>query len=487
VADRTAPNILWLKGFPGSGKTAIAWSLVTEASAGPHFFFRRDNSHNSTTSALWFTVAAHLAASRPMFGKLAVDSVQKLESKATAPTASDIFSQLIFDALTRTCGTAEDTSCLIVVDGIDECVGLDGGERELRSLLGTLCQWRRLSPHLKLLITSRNEHLIVQDLQAISYNIELDLGGKDASDDIHLFLENGFRQIKELHPRSLALLEQWPADGVIEEVTRRAGGLFIWAETLLRFLRDDPEKRLARILNGDMGTKGLIHELYQKILEISFLQAPEARDTNDIRTVLGAIILSPTPLTFQQYVDFVLPNIGVPSSTFDDICRRLGSVLDDGGGLQDIVQFHHQSFIDFLLLPSCPPDLQIDMHNQRINITEAYLRTLRARLSFNICHLESSCVSNSELVDLAERKRQHIPPDLSYSSVRWADHLGAISGGPAPPSLHQQISDFLKTKFLFWLEVCSLNDGMDDCVAQLEILRVWSKVGLSFCISRCQC
>ncbi|KAJ6576163.1 WD40-repeat-containing domain protein [Mycena vulgaris] len=465
VADLDAPNILWLHGFPGSGKTSIAWSLVPERSPGPHFFFRGDDIRDSTTSALWFTIAAHLAKTQPMFGRFAVENVEKDKSL----NSPEIFNHLISHPLKRL-ESMENIPSLFVVDAIDECGRIDG-DRELQALLLSLMEWVHLPRHLKLVITSRYEHVIAEALKPISRAIEVDLRGERASKDIQLFLEDGFRKLAGRYHRSL---QHWPAPGVVETLTERAGGLFIWAETLLRFLEHDTEKRLARILNdGDLGTKGLIYKLYRRILDMSFLAAPETPDTGDIQNVLGAIMLSPAPLTFKEYVDCVMPNIEVPGSTFDDICRRLRPVLDNDAP-NDLVRFHHQSFPDFLVSRSCPPVLCIELQTQRTRITEAYLRTLRTRLSFNICNLDSSHILNDAVADLPTRIKRHIPDALSHASVRWTDHLAAIHADPLPPSIKAHIQHLFETNFFYWLEVCSLTGHMDECVGQLSNLKDWA-------------
>ncbi|KAJ7121660.1 hypothetical protein C8R44DRAFT_877041 [Mycena epipterygia] len=463
ATDLNASNNLWLTGYPGAGKTTLSFSLLDSLPEPRcHFFFCADN-RESTPSALWLTIASRLSRLNVLFGKFAVENMEK--GKA------EIFRHLISDPLGRI-GTS--LRLVVVVDAIDECVGItdqDYGETE--ALLNSLIQWSHLPPGLKLIVTSRNDHAIARVLQPISRHLELELNGQNTSDDIRLFLETGFRKIKSRHARTLAQLEQWPEPGVIEELTQDTGGLFIWPETLLRFLEHDSEKRLARIRKGDMGSEGRIFVLYQRILDISFLQTPERPDLGDILAVLGAIISSPTPLTFQEYVHGVMPHIRVSASTFDDICRRLRSVLDNDAP-DDIVRFHHKSFVDFLLSPSfqCPPELRLDMQEQQIKITAAYLRTLQDRLGFNICKLESSYELHNNVPDLADRIEKHIPAYLSHASAHWTDHLAVL---PAQPSLQTQIQNFLETNFLYWLEVCSLTDGMDHCSGQLSLLRKWAE------------
>ncbi|KAJ6628585.1 hypothetical protein B0H10DRAFT_1990495 [Mycena sp. CBHHK59/15] len=470
VSDLSTPNILWLTGFPGSGKTSIAWSLVVEltepAGRGPHFFFRADTPTYSTTSNLWLTVAAHLASRYPMFGKLVMDNVDKRR----ATTSAEIFRYLISDPTKR----VDNAVCVAVVDAIDECSASDGvAVEETAYLLSSLAKWSDLPSSFKIIVTSRNDIGIGQVLRPISHNIQLNLEGESAAKDINLFLEAGFQKIAAHHGRTL-LLDEWPGPTVIRQLTQKAGGLFIYAKTLLSFLEQDSEKRLKRILNGDIGTEGPIFDLYQRILDTSFLQVPEKPDTDDIRTALGAIISSRVPLTFDEYVTCVMPNLSVPNSAFDNICRRLRSVLDNEKP-DELVRFHHQSFVEFLASPSCPVDLRIETRTQRIKITLAYLRTLRRELVFNICDLQSGNDFNRDIDDLASRIEEHILPPLSYAAAHWADQLGLLHADPLPPDIKAEIKAFLETKFLYWLEVCSLTNNMQSCLDQLSALRKWAE------------
>jgi hypothetical protein len=69
VDDLDTPNILWLKGFPGTGKSAIAMStmnrLTRSSRLGSAFFFERDNANQKTAPALWRSVASDLAHRYP--------------------------------------------------------------------------------------------------------------------------------------------------------------------------------------------------------------------------------------------------------------------------------------------------------------------------------------------------------------------------------------------------------------------------------------
>ena len=75
ITDNQAPNILWLKGNPGAGKTAVASSLVSELGTklGSRFFFKRDDAAVNDPMVLWRTVAYDLAVTDPFSKKILVN------------------------------------------------------------------------------------------------------------------------------------------------------------------------------------------------------------------------------------------------------------------------------------------------------------------------------------------------------------------------------------------------------------------------------
>jgi hypothetical protein len=78
---------------------------------------------------------------------------------------------------------------------------------------------------------------------------------------------------------------------------------------------------------------------------------------------------------------------------------------------------------------------------------------LRTELRFNICRLEDSHIGNTAVHDLADRIATYIPPHLSYSSRFWADH---IHNAEWDEGILPEIEYFIYNKFLFWLEILSL-------------------------------
>ena len=78
---------------------------------------------------------------------------------------------------------------------------------------------------------------------------------------------------------------------------------------------------------------------------------------------------------------------------------------------------------------------------------------MNERLSFNICHLETSYQSNRDIPKLDARITKFVPESLSYAACNWKDHL---PNADLPGDLQQELSKFLQDKLLFWFELLSL-------------------------------
>jgi hypothetical protein len=102
---------------------------------------------------------------------------------------------------------------------------------------------------------------------------------------------------------------------------------------------------------------------------------------------------------------------------------------------------------------------------------------MRLGLIFNICELETSYYCNDDIEDLPQRITRKISMPLLYACRFWAAHLLDTPG--VQDSLSTEIEDFLRTRFLFWLEVMSLMREV--AVANIALLTVapWLQVSIT--------
>lgn len=471
VENLDSPNILWIRGFPGVGKSAVASTLVgrlrDSQRLGSSFVFERTKSTVTTTPALWRSVAFDLARTYPNVRRVVI---QKLDEEIVQPSSSNVkmlFHNLIEEPLKASTDIPLGRLPVVVIDALDECGGLDGRQSAHRvSLLQSLKLWSRLPSKFKLVVTSRNEDDMIRILSPISYPIDITSGttvADQASHDIRLFLTSKFAKIAKNYPDSLTT--SWPEDEVITKLTNRAAGLFIWAKTATDFVdAGEPKEQLRQILQGSTEL-GDVATLYTHILNTSF-KDPSKEVLNSFKDLVGATSLAKIPLRRSECIDL----LEIEPTMLDFIRKGLRSVMDAG----DILRFSHHSFVDFLIdSTKCPAQFLINKSTQHRALTQASLKIMKKELRFNICNLETSHLRNTEVSGLDIRIREKISDHLSYSCRFWAEHLQA---SPFEIELLHEVQDFLNERLLYWLEVLSLTKELNVVVPALSSVVRWCKV-----------
>jgi hypothetical protein len=469
--DFRAPNILWIKGHPGAGKSAIASSLVerlfSSRRLGASFFFQRDNAATTTCHALWRMVAFELSRQYPSVRKSLVAKLRADEIRPTTINTENLFRRCIFDPLAASVDIPAGRLPVIVIDALDECGGLEGqASTQREALMKTLFNWSQMSSKFKLIVTSRGEADIEQTFQTTNHvPIIISTGDEvemNSSNDIREYLRQEFQTIASQYPMSLNA--DWPGESTIDNLTKKAAGLFIWAKTIIRFIKMGPPKiQLKSISEG--GSVGGMSDLYSKLLEVAF-PAQVVAYTEVVRSIFATVILAKTPLSPSAITRL----LNIESNVMEDVCKRMTSVLDT----QVHLRVSHQSFSDFLLDENaCPRTFHIKPNHWNQALSIACLNMMKTDLKFNICGLNSSYLRNSEVSDLASRVESCIHPELSYSCLFWTEHL---SGSEHNDKLYSGIQDFLDNRFLYWLEVLSLCRRMNQTSGILKVLINWMLV-----------
>ena len=366
LMDEQAPNIFWLSGSPGAGKSTVASTMVSHLAGmgilGSAFFCRRSDIALSDPTTFWRTVAFDLAQRNAV---IADRVVENLKAGRADPTRADIeshFKYLIEDPLAefwKGCTNEKSQDDMgnessgegmqfpvVVLDALDECGS--GNSPQRRIFMDTLTKWSRLNPRFKLFVTSR-DHGITPAFRAACHHIALETGGLVAAEsnrDIQNFLEQRFSEITSTYP---SLPPSWPGESVIKRIVDRAAGLFIWADTVVRFLEQGfPKEQLDLILGGTFrDEEGGIDELYRQILHLTFKNSKN-RILDVFKGVVGAIALAKTPLHRTDLKHFLEKQ--EDESAIDFILGKLSSVVTicNPGGR---IYISHLSFAEFICDP----------------------------------------------------------------------------------------------------------------------------------------
>jgi hypothetical protein len=494
--DFDAHNILWICGSPGVGKSAIMTSLESRLRMigrfSASFFFDRSDASLSDPAALWRTVASDLARKYP---PIAARLVKNLRDGKVDPGRPDIelhFKYLIQDPLSYLWVSAgnegqdarevneelsdeekleDDNSMIqppvIIIDALDEC-GSDDFQRSI--LFNTLTYWSQLHPSIKLVVTSRDER-IPPSFVGVCDHIVLETGdlvSPEENDDIQTFMECRFAEITPLYP---SLPPTWPGHPTIMRLTECAAGLFIWADTAVKYIEQGiATEQLDLILAGRFREGDRIDALYRQILDTSFKNT-KSQICQKFKAVVGAIVLAKTPLRYDDIRHFIGQRIDHPSIDF--ILKKLSSVISIGTP-DRCVHVSHVSFTEFVCdSERCHARFAIPRSTHSGIMALSCLQNMNRGLKFNICRLETSYCRNDEIPDLATRIENTILPCLLYSCRYFAEHLNDSTNN-AP--LLKEIESFLYTTFLCWLEVMSLCNHVSEAITALHILTVWLEV-----------
>ena len=232
-------NIIWIRGIPGVGKSALAASISTRLQdQGRHvisFRFDRTQSTMITTDSLWRVVACDLARFYPSFRQYLV----KHNKEHSSSDIDRIFKNLIETPLSILGDVPCEELPVIVIDALDECGGLrhdSSAKDDYEGLLCTIKRWVQ-TDHLKkfkLVITSRPEDAITKMFpDSVSTHVNIPSGSEvkledSASDDICAFLKSQLD--------TMGMEPAWIARA-LDYLVPRATGIFIWATTAADFFR----------------------------------------------------------------------------------------------------------------------------------------------------------------------------------------------------------------------------------------------------------
>ena len=445
-------NVIWIRGSPGVGKSALAASISTRLQdQGRHvipFRFDRTKSTSITTEALWRLVACDLASWYPSLRQHLAKGIEGHISS----NIDRLFKSLIETPLFTLDDVPREDLPIIVIDALDECGGFRhdlSGWDDYEGLLHTLKRWVQVD-HLrkfKLIITSRPDNRIAQIFpDSISTHVDIPSGrdvkaGDSASDDIRVFLRSRLD--------AMGMEEAWVIQAV-DYLAPRAAGIFIWATTVADFLRLNPKVRFLMLeMKDDQEGLESLYSLYSTIIKTSFGHGLTREEIKAVTSVMGAMTFARQPLND----DALIRLLGVKSRDMLEFIRRgLMSVIDPG----PILHFHHKSFEDFLFSSSFLQALPNLSDVQDRNLHERQLAAMclnclvSSDLHFNMCNLESSGIKN---VDIPVTVKSTISPRVSYSSTFWADHLVHTS---CDETSMKAVKFVIYDKLLFWIEVMSI-------------------------------
>jgi len=365
----------------------------------------------------------------------------------------DQWCQLVFRPLSRLDGSLSLSSYVLIVDALDEC----DNEDHIRIILQLLAEARLLEVRLRVLITSRPGVPIQYGFCRIP-NTEYrdfilhDIKAAIVDRDIFKFLHYEMGSIGQ----EWALGAGWPGEQALRQLVVNASGLFIWAATACRFVREgrwNARKRLSMILDGNKSTEPEQHlnDIYMTVLKNTIRPKDlpeEKKDTYSfLKQALGTIVLLYSPLS----VNSLRTLLHCPKDNIEQRLADLHAILDIPKDVYRPLRLHHPSFRDFLLdHDRCgDPNFQVDEKEAHQMLAEKCIQLMSNSLKQDIYGIgidPPGVLATSVDSGLLE---QCLPPEVQYACVYWIQHLEK-SGAQLHDS--DQVYQFLQQHLLHWLE-----------------------------------
>ncbi|KAF9043177.1 hypothetical protein BJ165DRAFT_1390793 [Panaeolus papilionaceus] len=266
--DDGSPDIMWLYGSAGSGKSAVARTtcerLRAHSNLAASFFFSRTapaDSHRGHEGRFVTTIAYQLTESIPDLRHY-VEQVILARPSVFDLTLPEQVVALIFDPLSQLNrdGANDDSLSkpkIIVVDSLDECED-ETGQKQVLEAIATLVRHQDIFPF-SVFLTSRPEVLIstwfataeAEHRQLLRRIVLLD--HCDSDHNIYLFLKDETTMLRQSHPFRGKIPANWPPPPFLEEIVQRANGLFVYASTIMKYIKDlrhNPVSRLEAVLQN---------------------------------------------------------------------------------------------------------------------------------------------------------------------------------------------------------------------------------------------
>ncbi|RFU81388.1 vegetative incompatibility het-e-1 [Trichoderma arundinaceum] len=432
--DPHTEAIFWLNGMAGTGKSTIsrtiARSLASTGHLGASFFFKRGEADRGSSTKLFTTIAAQLAAKKPaiaVYIKNAIDTDPMISDKGL----KEQFERLIlqpFSMVSLNTGKAE--PLVIVIDALDEC-DLEDKVKLIIHLLG-----RAKSVGLKVFVTSRPELPIRLGFSIIKgkyRNLVLhEIPEPILEHDLSLFLEHELATFREIYnnsvPEDRQLEADWPGQRSIDALVTMANPLFIFAATVCRFIADrkggkDPKARLRIILEYETKSQeSKLDATYLPVLN-QLLVGLSGRERNEFldqfQNIVGSIVLLASPLSTSALAQL----LDIPRHAIDATLDELHSVLSIPQQAESPVRLLHLSFRDFLMDPGKQghSPFWIDASQSHARITDNCLRIMKDFLRQDICGLRQLGLEGSTVDSL--KVDTTIPAAVKYACRNWVFHL----------------------------------------------------------------
>ena len=447
-------QLLWIKGDPGKGKTMLLCGIVNELKKSmakiellSYFFCQATDSRINNATAVLRGLVYLLVDQQPSL----VSHIRKKHDHAGKTVFEDVNAWVaLSEIFTNILQDPSLNSTYLIIDALDECV------TDLPKLLDFIVQKSSVSPYVKWIVSSRNWPSIQKDLAAQKMRLCLELNENSVSAAVTTFI-----QVKVDWLAKRNRYDNDTRDAVQRYLSLNANGTFLWVALVCQELANISKWNAQKKLTA---FPPRLDALYRRMMD----QIWNSEDAELCKHILAVVSTVYRPVTLDELASFVDMPDGVSGDyeALSEIIGLCGSFLI----LRErTISFVHQSAKEFLLKEaSCGiEDIHHGIFSRSLHVMS---RTLRRDI-----------YSLGALGYPIERVKQPDSDPLAasrYSCIYWVDHLcNWNSSSYVNHRVDLQdggaVDEFVRKKYLYWLEALSLCGSMSDGVvsmAKLEAL-----------------
>jgi hypothetical protein len=452
-------RLLWVKGDPGKGKTMLLCGIINELySSMPktallsYFFCQATDSRINNATAVLRGLLYMLVKQQPSL----VSHVRKKHDDAGKSIFEDanawvVVTEIFVDVL-------QDSSlsmAYLVIDALDECVA------GLPKLLDFIAKQSSACSRIKWIVSSRNLPDIEEQLEQAGHKVRLslELNVDSVSAAVGVFIQHKVSQLAQQKK-----YDKQTQDAVFARLTSTADGTFLWVALVCQDLEKKTKWNALKKLNSF--PPGL-DALYERMMQ----QISASDDAELCKQVLALDALVYRPITLEELVALA-ESLITDETHLRQIIGFCGSFLTLR---EDTVYFVHQSAKDFLfakasrdLFPRGTEEVHQVIFSKSLVILSSTLH--RDMYSLKALGTAIEDVEPPEPDPLAASR---------YPCIYWIDHLHeskprSLVNSGSDPEVVGVVAEFLRKKYLYWLEGISLCKSLGRGL--ISIAKLWSLV-----------
>jgi hypothetical protein len=454
-------GLLWIKGGAGKGKTMLSIGIIEELARMQdestlviYFFCQNADYELNTLEAILKGLILQLVNQQPELK----ESLRRRWDTVLESFSEDVSSwQSLWNILFEMLARCKSSRVYVVVDALDECQD-EGMAEFLKSIV------RKGLDHpakIKWMLTSRPwdgaERVLLAGHDQVQVSLNGEVYSQSVSEAVEAYITSKVEELSRQHRYGATLTSE-----IKTELTKRSEGTFLWVGLVCKALES---VRREEALSTVQGLPPGLHPFYERVL--NQLNEGEPAEVQKCMRLLKAMMTVYRPLK----VDDVPSVIGLTDEedtirALVDCCASFIRLRDDN------IEFVHQSARDYLAGENALAILDSHERFGHEEIVLACLSYLSECLKPNLAGLPRPDATRDFLGTLENGPGDGLLSRVDYAAIFWVLHLKSTSND----TVRSQVSIFLRTKLLEWLECLSLLDKLPKAIDALKALESLLKV-----------